>query len=33
MARFRFGKRLGSGGFGLVRSATRVSEDGSNVVE
>lgn len=33
MARFRFGKHLGSGGFGLVRSATRMSEDGATVVE
>lgn len=29
IARFRFGKRIGSGGFGVVRSATRIDADGN----
>lgn len=33
MARFRFGKHLGSGGFGVVRSATRISEQGQAGVD
>jgi hypothetical protein len=32
MGGFRFGKRIGSGGFGIVRSARRVDADG-RVVE
>jgi serine/threonine protein kinase len=33
MARFRFGEDIGSGGFGVVRDATRLGDDGQAVAE